>query len=275
MKRLVIGLCGVVSLVLAAPAQASTPSLSTVLSHTHAANVALTRAVSEFDAHALGAGKAQLKTNRRQIGIAVSQTAQLIQNATTPAERLAAAKAVVAVAKQTSADERALAKVDRALPKGSRIQTHVIRAAAKDTARNTTAIDRLNALLGSVPASAQPGLTNAIARITLTHGGAVKQLGADVTSHTVGATAKATAAADLVADIKGQHHAIDLLQAIMPLLPANAQPGITTALGAIASRLDAEATRLTHVKTNAPRALRATVALAIVRARHAAADARS
>jgi hypothetical protein len=275
MKRLTIGLCGVVSLVLAAPGQASTPSLSTVLAHTHASNVALTRAVSEFNAHALGAGKAQLKTNRRQIGIAVSQTAQLIQNATTPAERLAAAKAVVAVAKQTSADERTLAKVDRALPKGSRIQTHVIRAAAKDTARNTTAIDRLNALLGSVPASAQPGLTNAIARITLTHGGAVKQLGADVTSHTVGATAKATAAADLVADIKGQHHAINLLQAIMPLLPANAQPGITTALGAIASRLDAEATRLTHVKTNAPRALRATVALAIVRARHGAADARS
>ena len=275
MKRLMIGLCGVVSMVLVAPAQASTPSLSTVLSHTHASNVALARAVSEFDAHALGAGKAQLKTNRRQIGIAVSQTAQLIQDATTPAERLAAAKAVVAVAKQTSADERALAKVDRALPKRSRIQTHVIRAAARDTARNTTAIDRLNALLASVPAAAQPGLTKAIARITLTHGGAVKQLGADVTSSTVGATAKATAAADLVADIKGQHHAINLLQAIMPLLPAHAQSGITTALGAIASRLDAQATRLTHVKANAPRALRATVALAIVRARHAAADARS
>jgi hypothetical protein len=270
-----VGLCGVVSMVLVAPAQASTPSLSTVLSHTHASNVALARAVSEFDAHALGAGKAQLKTNRRQIGIAVSQTARLIQDATTPAERLAAAKAVVAVAKQTSADERALAKVDRALPKGSRIQTHVIRAAAKDTARNTTAIDRLNVLLASVPAAAQPGLTNAIARITLTHGGAVKQLGADVTSSTVGATAKATAAADLAADIKGQHHAINLLQAIMPLLPAHAQTGITTALGAIASRLDAQATRLTHVKANAPRALRATVATAIVRARRAAADARS
>jgi hypothetical protein len=275
MRKLTIMVCAAAGLVVAAPTQAATPSLSTVLSHTRAANVALDSAVSEFSAHALGKGKVDLAANRRQIGLAVSQAAQLIGDATTPADRLAAARAVAAIAKQTGVDERALAKVDRTLPRNSRLQRRVIHAAAVDTARTTTALDQLNALLASVPASAQPGLTTAVGKLTMTHGRAVAQLSADVTSHHVGATAKAIAAADLAADVRAQHHAINLLQAIAPLLPAQAQSGVTTALAAIADSLDAQATGMAHARAHAPVALRPAIRIAIARAHRAAADARS
>jgi hypothetical protein len=246
-----------------------------VLSHTRAADVALDRAVSEFNAHALGAGRVDLTVNRNQMGIAVSQTATLIKNAQTPAQRLAAARAVVAVATQASVDERGLAKVDRVLPKGRRLQRAVIHAAAVDTARTTVAVNRLNALLPTVPAVARPGLTSAIARLTLTHRAAVAQLGADVTSHNVGAVAKAIAAADIAADVTGQQHAINLIQAISPLLPAAAQDGMAAALAAIASSLDAEAVTLARVRANAPLVLRPRITHAIALAHAAAFDARS
>jgi hypothetical protein len=259
----------------AAPAQAAAPSLSTVLSHTRAANVALSRAVAAFDAHALTRGSHRLKTNRSEIGLAVSQAAQLIQDASTPSERLAAAKAVVAVARQTTTDETALATVDRLLPRHSRLQRRVIHAAAVDTARTSTAIDELNALLATLPASGQEGVAKAISHLALEHGPAVKQLTADVTSHHVGAIAKAIAAADLAADVKGQHHAVNLLQAVMPLLPTAAQEGITTALAAIGASLDRQATRIAHARPDAPRTVRPLLTTAVKRAHNAAADATS
>ena len=46
MNRVAIGLVVGASLLLAAPAQAQTPSLSTVLAHTHAADTALQEALS-------------------------------------------------------------------------------------------------------------------------------------------------------------------------------------------------------------------------------------
>ena len=67
----------------------------------------------------------------------------------------------------------------------------------------------------------------------------MRQLGKDVTSSRVGATAKAIAAADLEADVHGQAHAVNLLQALMPLLPAQAQSGLQTSLDAIGQSLDA------------------------------------
>jgi len=209
------------------------------------------------------------------MGIAVSQTAQLIRDANTPADRLAAAKALVAVARQSGTDERALARVDRVLPKASRLQRRVIRAAAVDTVRATNAIDRLNTLLPTLPSTGQAGVTNAVARLTLSHQRTLAQLAADVTSHRVGATAKAIAAADLAADIKGQRHAINLLQAIAPLLPAAAQDGIAHALAAIAASLDAQAARLDKARAHAPAALRPDIRLAIRKAHRGAADARS
>jgi hypothetical protein len=275
MKRITIGIVLMAALMSASPAQAATPSLATVLSHTRAADVALDRAVSEFNAHALGAGRVDLTVNRNQMGIAVSQTATLIKNAQTPAQRLAAARAVVAVATQASVDERGLAKVDRVLPKGRRLQRAVIHAAAVDTARTTVAVNRLNALLPTVPAVARPGLTSAIARLTLTHRAAVAQLGADVTSHNVGAVAKAIAAADIAADVTGQQHAINLIQAISPLLPAAAQDGMAAALAAIASSLDAQAVTLARVRADAPLVLRPMITHAIALAHAAAIDARS
>lgn len=56
--------------------------------------------MAAFNAGADGRGSQALVKNRSQIGLAVSQTAHLIQAANDPASRLAAAKAVVAVAKQ-------------------------------------------------------------------------------------------------------------------------------------------------------------------------------
>jgi hypothetical protein len=141
--------------------------------------------------------------------------------------------------------------------------------------RATNAIDRLNALLPTLPATGQAGVTNAVARLTLRHQRTVAQLAADVTSHRVGAAAKAIAAADLAADIRGQRHAINLLQAIAPLLPAAAQEGIAHALTSIAASLDAQAARLDKARAHAPAALRPDIRLAIRKAHRGAADARS
>jgi hypothetical protein len=91
----------------------------------------------------------------------------------------------------------------------------------------------------------------------------------------VGAVAKEIAAADLGADVRGQHHAVNLLQAIAPLLPAQAQQGIDTALEAISGSLDAQATRMARARAQAPRRLRPLISRAIVRAHRAAADAAS
>jgi hypothetical protein len=249
------------------------PSLSTVLAHTRAADRALDRAVSEFNAHALAAGRSDFGKNRYQIGRAVAEKTELIQSATTPAGRLAAAKAVVAVARQALVDERALAKVARALPPGSSLQLAVLRAAARDTARSH-ALAVLNQLLASAPDAAQTGIAEAVARLTLAHRPAVAQLGKDVTSAAVGRTAKGVAAADIEADVLGQAHAINLLQAIRPLLPEQAQTGLDTALAAIAQSLEAQANALAAVEAHARATLKEKIAAAIAAAQAAADDAR-
>jgi hypothetical protein len=230
--------------------------------------------VAEFDAHHLAAGRSDLHANRAEMGKAVAQKAKLIQNATTPAERLAAAKAVVTVARQATVDEKALGKAARDLRRGSKLQLAVLRAAATDTAR-AKALSILNELLASLPDGAQTHVANAIAQLTLSHAGAVRQLGKDVTSSTIGKTAKGIAAADLDADVHGQAHAVNLMQALMPLLPDAAQQGLQTALDAIGKSLNRQANALAAVEAHAPAALKDKIAAAITAARGAAADAQS
>jgi hypothetical protein len=192
-----------------------------------------------------------------------------------PWSTAAAARAVVAVAKQTGEGERALAKADRELPKGKRPQRHVIHAAAVDTLRTANAVDQLNALISQLPQHAQAGLSMALSKVTISHRKAVAQLSADTSSNAVGAEAKTIAAADLAADIRGQHHAINLLQGIAPLLPAAAQQGIAAALDAIGGSLDAQAAGMRKARADAPARLRPTITRAIARARRAATDAKS
>jgi hypothetical protein len=274
-KKLVVGvvaLCASLALAPAGFAHAN-PSLATVLAHTHAADVALDRAVANFNAHALGAGRSQFATNRAQMGKAVAEKAALIRDASTPAERLAAAKAVVAVAKQAGVDATALARVARVLPRGSKVQLAVVRAAGADAARST-AVAKLTELLASAPDAAQAGLTKALARLTLSHKPTVTQLGRDVTSRSVGSAAKAAAAAALSSDVRGQARAINVIQALQPLLPAQAQNGIATALEAIGKSLDAQARALEAVAAHAPEALRSKIEAAIAKAHAAADDAR-
>jgi hypothetical protein len=270
---LLVALCVASALAPSAGAHAN-PSLATVFDHTRAADRALERALAEWDAHALGAARSDFATNRAQMGKAVAEKAQLIKDATTPAERLAAAKAVVAVARQATVDETAFAKVARDLRRGSKLQRRVLRAASVDTAR-AKALAVLNDLLASLPDAAQTHVANAIARLTLSHEGAVRQLGKDVTSSRVGATAKAIAAADLEADVHGQAHAVNLLQALMPLLPAQAQSGLQTSLDAIGQSLSEQANALAAVEAHAPAALQDEIAAAIAAAQAAAADATS
>ena len=124
-------------------------------------------------------------------------------------------------------------------------------AAAVDTVRTANAIDQLNGLIAKLPEKAQAGLSMAISKVTLTHRRAVAQLSADTSSGHVGAAAKTIAAADLAADIRGQRHAVGLLQAIAPLLPAQAQQGIANALEAIGGSLDAQATRMAKARASA------------------------
>lgn len=118
------------------------------------ADRALERALAEWDAHALGAARSDFATNRAEMGKAVAEKAQLIKDATTPAERLAAAKAVVAIARQATVDETAFAKVALDLRRGSKLQRRVLRAASVDTAR-AKALAVLNDLLGSLPNAAR------------------------------------------------------------------------------------------------------------------------
>jgi hypothetical protein len=275
-KKLVVcmtALCAALAFAPAGLAHAN-PSLSTVLAHTRAADVALDRAIMNFNAHALGAGRNALATNRAQMGKAVAEKAKLINEASTPAERLAAAKAVVAVAKQAGTDATAFARVARVLPRGGALQLAVVRAAKADAARST-AVAKLTELLASAPDAAQSGLTKALARLMLTHRPTVTQLGRDVTSRAVGSAAKAAAAAAISADVTGQARAINVIQALQPLLPAQAQNGIATALAAIAKSLDAQSRALEAVEAHAPEALRAKILAAITKAHAAADDARS
>jgi hypothetical protein len=252
----------------------SNVSLATVLSHTRAADRALDRAVSEFNEHAFGAGRHDLAVNRAQMGRAVAEKAQLIAEATTRAERLAAAKAVVAVARQATVDEKALARAARDVRRGSRLQRKVMRAASKDTAR-AKALAVLEDLLASLPNAAQTHVSNAVAKLTLRHAGAVRQLGRNVTSSAIGKAAKAMAADDAEADVHGQAHAVNLLQALMPLLPAAAQDGLQHALDAIGQSLEGQSNALAAVEAHAPAALKDEIAAAIAAAQAAASDAQS
>jgi len=204
MKRTILVAAAVAGTIGVVPAQGQTISLSTVLSHTRAANMALTRAVAAFNAHAYGAGSQALAKNRSQIGLAVSQTARLIQAANDPASRLAAAKAVVAVAKQEGADQRALAAAERQLPRGGLLQDRAAAAVNADTHRAANAVAKLQALMPLLPTHAQAGIANAFSHVTATHRSAVTQLARDTTTWSVGRIAKNQAAADIEADVTDQ-----------------------------------------------------------------------
>jgi hypothetical protein len=269
MKRTILAAVAVVATIGAAPAQAQTISLATVLSHTRAANMALAHAVAAFHAHAYGAGSQALARNRSQIGLAVSQTAHLIQAATDPASRLTAAKAVVAVAKQEGADQRALAAAERQLRRGGLLQDRTAAAVNADTHRAANAVAKLQALMPLLPAQGQAGIANAFSHITAAHRSAVAQLARDTTTPNVGRIAKNQAAVDIVADVTGQAHAVAMLNAIVTSLPPSAQNGIQTAIAAIQHNLAAQAARLTVTKPHAPRRLRPTIANAIAIAKNA------
>jgi hypothetical protein len=270
MNRRILAGAAVVATIGVVPAHAQTISLSTVLAHTRAANVALARAVAAFNAHAYGAGSQALAKNRSQIGLAVSQTAHLIQAANDPASRLAAAKAVVAVAKQEGADQRALAAAERQLRRGGLLQDRTAAAVNADTHRAANAVAKLQALMPLLPAHAQAGIANAFSHVTAAHRSAVAQLARDTTTPTVGRIAKNQAAADIAADVAGQAHAVGMLNAIASSLPPSAQNGIQTAIAALQHNLAVQAARLTATKPHAPRRLRPTIANAIAIAKKAA-----
>jgi hypothetical protein len=270
MKRTIIVAGAVAVTIGVVPAQGQTISLATVLSHTRAANMALTRAVAAFNAGADGRGSQALAKNRSHIGLAVSQTAHLIKAANDPTSRLAAAKAVVAVAKQEGADQRALAAAERQLRRGGLLQDRIAAAVNADTHRAANAVAKLQALMPLLPAHAQAGIANAFSHVTATHRGAVAQLARDTTSPSVGRIAKNQAAADIEADVTGQAHALAMLNAVVSSLPPSAQQGILTAIAAIQHNLAAQAARLTATKPQAPRRLRPTIAKAAAIAKSAA-----
>jgi hypothetical protein len=269
MKRRILVGAAVAVTIGAAPLQGNAISLSTVLSHTRAASIALAHAVSAFNAHANGRGSQALAKTRSQIGLAVSQTAHLIQAANDPASRLAAAKAVVAIAGQEGADQRALATAERRLRRGGLLQRRTAAAVNTDAHRTVTAVAKLRALMPLLPAHAQSGRATAFARVTTIHRAAVAQLAADTTTPSVGRIAKTQAAADIKADVTGEAHAVSLLNALLRSLPPSAQTGIQTAIAAIQHNLAAQAARLTATKPHAPRRLRPTIVDAIAVARAA------
>jgi hypothetical protein len=276
MKRVSAALVLAGVLLMTGPAAlAAAPSLADVLQHTKAADTALEKAVAAFNRHALGKGKAALSTNRSEIGAAIAEAAKLIKGASTPNERLAAAKALVAVARQAGRGEHGLAGAAGALARGTPLQQRVAGAANTDAHRTATAVAKLQQLATGLPDQSQKGIANALAQLTLSRGNTVTGEANDVNDHGIGASAKAALAAALAADVHGQQLAIDLLQAVRAELPAHAQNGIDSALGAIAKSLSGQAQTIAGAAGHAPTSLRPSLKASARAARHAAADAKS
>lgn len=260
----------------ALPAEAhNDPSLQAVLDHTRAAEAAKSRAVAEFEEHAVAEGRRDFEKNRGQTGLAVAETAKLIKEADSREERRAAAEAVVAVAKQAGRNETAWGRSARDLNRSSDLQVDVVKGARKDAGRMSTAVEQLEELSTRVPSHAKAGIATAISNVTLDRAAAVKQLRRDATSSAVGSTAKEVATGGIEADVGGQALAIDLLQALRPHLPEESQEGTATALEAIADSLDRQAGGLERAGDNVPADLGEALSRAAERAREAAADARS
>lgn len=263
------------SVMVAAPAAAhSAPALSSVLAHTRAADKALEKAVAAYDEHAFKKGNASYRENRSQMRAAVAETAQLIGDADTPEERREAAKAVVAVAKQSGDNERSFAANVRDTKRGSKAEDNVSDGVEKDAGRMETAFVQLQALATTVPAPAQEGIAKAAAEVALERNSAGRDIVAALKSSGVSRDAKESLVDGLDNDIDGQAHAVDLLQALKTTAPAQAQNGLDTALTAIAGSLDRQARRFGNASDNVPAWVAEKLAELASEARAAADDAR-
>ena len=276
MRRLCIAALSVSLLGGAAPAFAhEAPSLSSVLSHTKAADVALEKAVTNFEERAFKKGKAALQTNRSETRSAVAEAAQLLAESDTTADRREAAQALVAVAKQAGDNERALATVIDEPARGSALQGRIAGAAGTDAGRVETAIVRLQELATTLPVNAQKGIATALENVALERESAGQALTRQLQRSNVGSSAKAAVLQALESDVQGQSLAIDVLEAIRASLPAEAQQGIDAALTKIASSLDRQADRFDNASDNVPDWVAEKLAELAAAARSAADDAQN
>jgi hypothetical protein len=258
------------TLALCAPAQARSAPTVGVGSHVRAAGVAAERVDAAIDRRALVRARAALATNRRETGLAVAAAARLIRAASTPAERLRAAKAVVAIARLTGSSERRFAKAVRLVRLGSDLQQRLSAAIACDAARFARASARLRALSARLPAPAQRGLARALAVAAAAHGAALREVVVDTTSRRVARGAKRSAAGSLGPDVRGEARALENLLRLRASAPAPARPGLSRAIAMLRRNLARQAARLEAAHAHTPRGLHRAIGQAAAAARAAA-----
>jgi len=255
-------LAGVPAVAGASPSTAA----ATVALHTDRADAALARAAALFrggdDAQALRA----VAGARVNMGRAVSAAARLLREAETPAERVAAARALRALATQQDDNVPALLAM---LPSaGPRADVRLARVALADVNGRERAIAKLNGLLaGGLPAAARTGVTRAIAALSTERAPEVTRAAAALADDDTPAAAAQRLSQLVDRSLRGQARAAATITVLIGRLPEAARPGLERALRAIAGEQAASAARLAGLSDRMPERVRAFVARIVAQAR--------
>jgi hypothetical protein len=247
-------------------------AVSSVRAHTDHADAALERAVALYEQNAQQRATRSLNRSRSQLGKATAEAAKLLRSADTPAERVAAARALRLVASQRHENIEQLVGV---LPEAtSSVENTIARAALTDTRGRDNALAILQALLGQVPADAVQGINRAIAALSTDRSAEVRVEARALTSARVSARAKRTVARSLARSVDGQTTAAEKLAQLIasPAIPQAAKPGLTRAYDAIIADHGSVADILSRFSDRMPAFVRSFVERVITQARQ---DARS
>jgi len=231
-KPLALALAAGALLALPALSVASPQSaLQQVTLHTEHAQAALTQAQTLF-AQGKDAQAAQsFGRSRSELGVAASAAAKLVHTASTPTERVAAAKALRLVAGQQARDIPTLAALT--VPAQGSVESQIGQAALSDTTGRDKAIAILNTISGKVPEQAQAGIAHAIAALSVDRSDEVAAESQALAGDQVGAVAKSRLTSAIDQTLRGQARAAATIQALMGSLPSQAQQGLARALKAV------------------------------------------
>jgi len=240
-KHLAVSAAAAALLALPALAAASPQSaLDQVKLHTDRAQSALTQAQTLF-AQGKDAQAAQsFGRSRSELGTAASEAAKLVHTASTPAERVAAAKALRLVATQRAKDVPTLASLT--VPAEGSVENAIAQAALADTKGRDAAISILNTIAGRVPSQAQAGIAHAIAALSIDRSDEVAAASQALAGNEVGPVAESTLSSTIDQTLRGQARAAATIQALMGKLPQQAQKGLAKALESV----NADRTSSTH-----------------------------
>jgi hypothetical protein len=247
-------------------------AVSSVRAHTDRADAGLDRAVALYERNAQQRATRSFRSSRRQLGKATAEAAKLLRTADTPAERVAAARALRLVAAQRDENIEQLVGV---LPEATNsVENPIARAALADTRGREKALAILGALLFWVPDEAKQGINRALLALSTDRSTEVRVEARALTSARVSASAKRTVAHSLARSVEGQATAAEKIAALIanPATPAAAKPGLMRAYDAIIADHGSVVDILSRFSDRMPAFVRSFVEQIITQARQ---DARS